>query len=138
MDFASDRPETLALAEKLGANPIETDFEERQGRYPIVVDCGLRTEGLHYALGSTAPEGICQSVSFFASPQTPIPLGKLYTLGIQFFIGRAHAVSLLPVVMPLIESGQLDPGAVTTRVVGWDQAPEAILEDTIKLVIARQ
>ncbi len=137
VDFASDRSDILRLAQKLGARPIETDFERRQGRYPIVVDCGARSQGLHYALGSAAPEGICQSVSFFPGPATPMPLGKLYTLGIRFFIGRAHAVSLLPEVMPLIESGRLLPGEVTTRVVGWDDAPQAYLEDTIKLVVAR-
>jgi len=137
IDVASDRADVLALAEKLGARPIETDFGRRQGRYPIVVDCGLRVEGLHYALGSTEAEGICQSVSFFPMPETPVPLGKLYTLGIKFFIGRAHAVSLLPEVMALIASGALRPEEVTTRVVTWEDAPEAFLEETIKLVVRR-
>jgi len=138
VDFASDDAETLALAEKLGAQPVPTDFGRRQGRYPIVVDCGLRPEGLHYALGSTEPEGVCQSVSFYAAGMTPMPLGKLYTLGIRFFIGRAHAASLLPEVMPLIAEGRLRPGEVTTRVVGWEEAPAAYLEDSIKLVVARE
>ena len=66
-----------------------------------------------------------------------MPLGKLYTRGIRFFIGRAHAVSLLPVVMPLVAERRLRPEEVTTRVVDWEQAPEAWLEDTIKLVVAR-
>jgi len=137
VDFASDREDYLALAQKVGAHPVTTDFERRQGRYPLVVDCGNRVEGLEYALGSTEPEGICQSVSYFVTPKTPVPLGKLYTLGIQFFIGRAHAAALLPEVMPLIASGQLRPEAVTTRVVDWDDAPEAYLEETIKLVVRR-
>lgn len=137
VDFASDDPEVLALAQKLGAQPIETDFARRQERYPIVVDCGSRAEGLHYALASTLPEGICQSVSFFAEPQTALPLGRLYTLGIRFFIGRAHAASLLPEVMPLIEAGRLRPQEVTTRVARWEEAPRAWLEDSIKLVVAR-
>jgi alcohol dehydrogenase len=137
VDFASDRTDVLSLAGKLGASPIETDFGKRQGRYPIVVDCGNRVEGLHYSLGSTEPEGICQSASFFAAAQTPVPLGRLYTLGIRFFVGRAHAAALLPEVMPLIEQGRLHPEAVTTRIVDWDEAPEAYLEDTIKLVVQR-
>ncbi len=137
VDFASDRVDVLALAEKLGARPVESDFTRRQGRYPIVVDCGSRTDGLHYALGSTAPEGICQSVSFFPSPETPVPLGKLYTLGIQFYIGRAHAASLLPEVIPLVEAGRLQPEAVTTSVVDWEDAPDAYLEESIKLVVQR-
>ena len=137
VDFACDDPDALALAEKLGARAVETDFARRQGRYPIVVDCGVRPEGLHYALGSTEPEGVCQSVSFYAGGMTPVPLGKLYTLGIRFFTGRAHAASLLPEVMPLIAAGRLRPGEVTTRVAAWEEAPEAFREDAIKLVVVR-
>jgi alcohol dehydrogenase len=114
VDFASDDEDALALAETLGARPVLTDFGRRRDRFPIVVDCGLRVEGLRYALGSTEPEGICQSVSFYAAPETAMPLGKLYTLGIRFFIGRAHAAALLPEVMPLIVQGRLRPQDVTS------------------------
>ena len=137
VDFAADDPAALALAAKLGARPLETDFERRTGRYPLVADCGSRAEGLRYALESTAPEGTCHSASYLPLPETPVPLGKLYTLGIRFEIGRAHAVSLLPEVMPLIAERRLRPEEVTTRVAGWDEAPEAWLEDAIKLVVAR-
>jgi threonine dehydrogenase-like Zn-dependent dehydrogenase len=137
VDFASDDADVLRIAEKLGARPVETDFARRQGRYPIVVDAGIRTEGLHYALGSTEPEGICQSISFYPAPTTPVPLGKLYTLGIRWLLGRAHAVSLLPEVLPLIAAGTLRPGEVTTQVADWEEAPRAYLEDSIKLVVAR-
>lgn len=137
VDFASDRADVLELAEKLGAKPIETDFTKRHARYPIVVDCGTNPDRLAYALASTEPEGICQSVSFYGAPQTPMPLGRLYTLGIQFYVGRAHAVSLLPEVMALIASGRLRPEQVTTRTVPWEEAPRAYLEDTIKLVVER-
>jgi alcohol dehydrogenase len=137
VDFASDDHDTLRLAEKLGARPVETDFGRRQGRYPVVVDCGVTTAGLHYALGSTEPEGTFQSLSFYAAPATPVPLGRLYTLGIRWFVGRAHAVSLLPEVMPLIAAGKLRPGEVTTQVCDWEDAPRAYLEDSIKLVVAR-
>ena len=50
-----------------------------------------------------------QSVSFYAGGDTPMPLGRLYTLGIRFFTGRAHAAALLPEVMPLIEAGTPAP-----------------------------
>jgi alcohol dehydrogenase len=137
VDFASDNPAALDLAAKLGAQPIETDFDRRQKRYSIVADCGARPEGLQYSLSSTEPEGICHSASFFPGQEVGLPLGKLYTLGIQFFIGRAHAVSLLPEVMPMIADRRLRPEEVTTRVVGWDEAPTAWLEDSIKLVVKR-
>ena len=137
VDYASNDREALEIAERLGARPVLTEFGKRQGRYPIVVDAGLTTEGLHYAIASTRPEGICHSTSFYAGGNVPMPLGRMYTLGIRFFIGRAHAVALLPQVLPLIESGRLRPQDVTTRVVPWQDAPGAWLEPAIKLIVTR-
>jgi alcohol dehydrogenase len=66
-----------------------------------------------------------------------MPLGRLYTLGIRFLTGRAHAAALLPRVMPLIEAGRLRPADITTRVVDWEDAPTAYVEPAIKLVVRR-
>jgi alcohol dehydrogenase len=137
VDVASDDDEVLTVAERLGARPMRTEFERPERRYPIVVDAGLTAAGLKYAIRSTAPEGICQSVSFYPGGEMPMPLGRLYTLGIRFSIGRAHAVALLPQVMPLIEHGRLRPEQVTTRVVDWEDAPRAFREPAIKLILRR-
>ncbi|MFT4571223.1 MAG: threonine dehydrogenase-like Zn-dependent dehydrogenase [Hyphomicrobiaceae bacterium] len=137
VDFASDDQDALSLATELGATPISTDFRRRQERYSIVADCGMRAEGLRYSINSTAPEGICHSASYLPGGEVPLPLGKLYTLGIRFHIGRAHSASLLPEIMPLIASRKLRPEEITTRVVDWEDAPTAWLEDTIKLVVRR-
>jgi alcohol dehydrogenase len=136
VDFASEDDERLALAERLGAHSLRTDFGKRPRVYPIVVDSGVRPEGLDFALRCTEPEGACQSVSFYLAP-VPVQLGRLYTLGVRFFVGRAHAAALLPEVVPLIEAGRLRPGEVTTRVVAWEEAPEAYAEPAIKLVVRR-
>jgi alcohol dehydrogenase len=137
VDVASNDDEVLEVARRLGAHPIRSEFGKPERRYPIVVDAGLTPEGLTYAIRSTEPEGICQSVSFYAGGAMPMPLGRLYTLGIRFFVGRAHSVSLLPEVMPLIEEGRLRPQDVTTRVVAWEDAPRAFVEPSIKLVVRR-
>jgi alcohol dehydrogenase len=137
VDYASDDAEALAHAERLGARPLQTNFEKPERRYPLVVDAGLTPAGLRYAIRATVPEGTLQSVSFYAGADTPMPLGRLYTLGIRFFTGRAHAAGLLPEVMPLIEQGRLRPQEVTTRVVDWDDAPAAYGEPAIKLVVRR-
>jgi threonine dehydrogenase-like Zn-dependent dehydrogenase len=137
VDYASDDAEVLALAERLGACPVRTDFEKPERRYPIVVDAGLTPAGLRYAIRATEPEGTLQTVSFYAGGDMPMPLGRLYTLGIRFFAGRAHAAALLPAVMPLIEQGRLRPEEVTTRVVDWEDAPAAYVEPAIKLVVRR-
>jgi alcohol dehydrogenase len=137
VDYASDDGEALALAERLGARAIRTDFEKPERQYSIVVDAGLGPDGLRYAIRATKPEGVLQSVSFYAGGDRPMPLGRLYTLGIRFFTGRAHAAALLPEVMPLIAAGRLRPADVTTRVVDWEDAPAAYGEPAIKLVVRR-
>ena len=111
-DASTSRATTTRCSRSPSASarvPYASDFGKPERRYPIVVDAGLTAEGLSYAIRSTEPEGICQSVSFYAGGDMPLPLGRLYTLGIRFFIGRAHAVALLPEVMPLIEQGRLRP-----------------------------
>jgi alcohol dehydrogenase len=137
VDYASDDAEALALAERLGARPLRTDFQKPERRYPIVVDAGLTAAGLRYAIRATEPEGVLQCVSFYTGGDVPMPLGRLYTLGIRFFTGRAHAAALLREVMPLIEQGRLRPQEVTTRVVDWADAAAAYGEPAIKLVVRR-
>ena len=61
----------------------------------------------------------------------------MYTLGIRFLVGRAHSAALIPEVLALIEAGRLQPELVTTAVVDWNDAADAYLDDTIKLVVRR-
>ena len=135
--FASDDRESLELAAKLGAQPVETDFKKPARTYPIVVDAGLTPAGLSYAVRATEPEGVCQCISFHPGRETPLPLGRMYTLGIRFHVGRCHAAALLPEVLALVEARRLEPARVTTRVVDWDAAADAWLEPAIKLVVRR-
>jgi alcohol dehydrogenase len=138
VDFASADAEQLALAERIGAHPLETDFEGKPARrYPIVVDAGLSPAGLHYAIRATEPEGLLQSVSFHPGPGVSLPLGRMYTLGIRFAIGRCHAAALLPEVVESIAARRLRPEDVTTRVVDWSEGADAWLEPAIKLVVRR-
>ena len=134
VDFASADPWLLAHAERLGANPLPSDFGKRPRRWPIVVDYGTSPEGLDFALRCTEPEGLCQSLSVYLAP-LPLPLLRMYTHGVRFCIGRCNAAALLPEVLPLIESGRLRPEAVTTRVIDWDDAPVAFAEPATKLVV---
>ena len=63
---------------------LRTDFTDRAKNWPIVVDCGTGVDGLHWAIRATEPEGTLHSVSYYgAEPTVPMPLGRLYTLGIN-------------------------------------------------------
>jgi alcohol dehydrogenase len=62
----------------------------------------------------------------------------MYTKGITFRTGRANAREAIPHVLELVASGALHPELVTTRVVDWADAADALLEnDWTKLVIKR-
>lgn len=130
--------EVLALAGRIGAEPLRSDFERRAGRWPIVVDCGVEVAGLQWAIRATEPEGVLHSVSYYAAePTVPMPLGRLYTLGIDFRIGRAHSAALLPEVLGMVADGRLDPSVVTTEIIDWDDAADRYTDPAVKLVVAR-
>jgi alcohol dehydrogenase len=132
----SDDPVVLEMAEQLGATARTTGFGRRSGRWPVVVDCGTRPAGLLHAVDSTESAGILHSVSYYLE-DVVLPLGKMYTRGITFEIGRAHSAALLPEVVALVADGRLDPSMVTTQIVSWDEAAEHYLDDTVKLVVGR-
>jgi len=135
---ASADESVLRLAGKLGARPLRVDFNERSAeKWPIVVDCGSEPTGFEWAVRATEPEGVLHSVSSYLEDTVSMPLRRLYTLGIEFHIGRAHSAALLPEVAALVQSGRLHPELVTTCVIGWDDAADRFLEPTIKLIIKR-
>jgi threonine dehydrogenase-like Zn-dependent dehydrogenase len=61
----------------------------------------------------------------------------MYTKGITLHLSRADSRRFLPEVVDLVTAGRLDPSAVPTQVVSWDDAADAWLEPAIKLVVSR-
>jgi len=124
-------------ATKLGADTL-AEKPRRLGPYPITVDASADPNGLALALRSTAPYGVCTSTAIYFAEQPQMPLLEMYTKGITFRTGRVHARGAMPHVLELAASGALHPELVTTAVVPWSQAPDALLErGWTKLVITR-
>jgi alcohol dehydrogenase len=133
---ASIDDDALAVAERIGARPQRIDLSARPTeRWEIAVDCGLDPKGFQWAIRATEPEGVLQSVSSYLEDTMPVALRRLYTLGIEFHIGRAHSAALLPKVVALVASGRLTPRLVTTRVIDWEDAPTHYLDRAVKLVV---
>ena len=104
--FADTDPSRLERAAALGAEPLEVAagaWPAKLGRFPITVDASGDHAGLHAALRSTAPDGVCTSVAIYFEPLTPVPLLELYTRGCTLHTGRVHARSVIPEVLALVE-----------------------------------
>jgi len=126
-----------AIAATLGADTLAA-LPKRLGPFPITVDASADPDGLALALRSTAPDGICTSAAIYFGEQPSLPLLEMYTKGITFRTGRANARPAMPHVLELTAVGALRPEIITTKVVGWEHAADALLErGWTKLVIER-
>ena len=127
----------LRIAEQLGAEVHEGELPRRLGPFPVTVDCGASRESLALALRSTEPDGECTSTGIIFEPETPVPLLEMYTSGIHFHTGRAQARPHIPAILELVAEGRLHPDLVTSNVVAWDDAAEAVQVRERKLIIER-
>lgn len=129
-----------AVAEQLGADTLAEIPERLDEAFPIAVDASANARGLELALRSTAPDGICTSTGIYFDPedQPAFPLVEMYVKNTTFLTGRPHVREVMPHSLGLIADGRWDPTAVTSRVVDWDDAGDALAaRDWTKLVITR-
>jgi alcohol dehydrogenase len=132
-------PGRLAVAAELGAEVVEgAPAGAPYGEFPLTVDASGVHAGLHAALRSTEPGGVCTSIGIYYEPLTPVPLLEMYTTGVTLVTGRAMARATMPAILERIAAGDLRPDRVTSNVVAWEQAAEAVVESQTKLVIERR
>jgi threonine dehydrogenase-like Zn-dependent dehydrogenase len=146
VDYLDTNLERLAIAARLGARPIKLDarFEKLagskqfyKGGYPIVVDASGASGALDFAIRALSPGGICTTVFFHLRKGTPIPLWHMYVYGGTLTTGLANVRADLPDILRTIESGLLKPELVTTLTAQWNDAPEALLVPTTKVILVR-
>jgi threonine dehydrogenase-like Zn-dependent dehydrogenase len=137
VDYVDTDARRLAVAEGLGAQAIEQRVDgSRLGRYPITVDHSSDAAGLQSALRSTEPEGTCTSTAIYFT-DVALPILEMYTRGVVFRTGRVNARAAIPSVLDLIATGRLQPERVTSAVVQWDDAPDALANLDAKTVLVR-
>ena len=137
VDVVSPNAAVLSVAERIGATPIEANFDGKRGPYPITVDASGIAEGLHLAVRSTDLEGVCVSPVYYPGDGTPLPMGRMYTKGIRLETGRCHARAVIPAVAEATARGRLHPDVIANRRVAWRDAASAMAEPAVKLVVER-
>jgi threonine dehydrogenase-like Zn-dependent dehydrogenase len=123
----------LGADAQLQAGPWPRSFP----RAAVTVENTMETDGLACTLRSTDDYGYCTSVAIHFAELTPLPLLHMYTKGITLHLSRADSRRYLPAALDLVTSGRLDPSAVPTTVVSWDDAADAWLQPAVKLVVSR-
>jgi threonine dehydrogenase-like Zn-dependent dehydrogenase len=135
--YVDTDPARRETANAVGAQTLG-ELPKRLGPFPITVDASADPDGLALALRSTAPDGICTSTAIYFGEQPTLPLLEMYSKGITFRTGRANAREAIPHVLELASSGAVHPELVTSKVVAWTDAADALLErGWTKLVIER-
>jgi len=129
-------PGSLALAAGLGAQVADSPLPRQLGPFAITVDASMNRDGLGCALRSTGPDGVCTSIGIYLK-DTAVPLFDMYLNGVSFRTGRGHARTAIPRLIELVASGRFQPQLVTSRVVDWESATEALSEPPRKLVMTR-
>ena len=147
VDYLDHDRERLRIAEALGARAVELPARRagwyeahaarRGGAYPISVDATSNAAGLRFALRSLAPGGRCTSVGYHLRAGTRLPLMQMYGNCSTLHVGMAHARADLPDLLGVIASGAFSPALVTTQLAAWNDADQAFLEDTTKVVVFR-
>lgn len=134
IDVDENRRRTAAA---LGADTL-ADLPKRAGPFAITVDACGDPAALEFALQATAPDGVCTSTAIYFDEPPALPLLRMYTQCVTFKTGRVHARPAMPHVLELAADGALGLTSVTTSVVPFDQAAEALLEPGwTKLVFER-
>ncbi|MGL1884991.1 MAG: alcohol dehydrogenase catalytic domain-containing protein [Reichenbachiella sp.] len=148
VDYIDHDLARLEIAKTMGANPIHImkkginkwyrrNAPEVSGRYPIVSDCSMNEDGLRFGIRSLAPGGICTIVGYYFKKGTSLPLMQMYANDSTFHTGISHPRATLPDVLSLIATKKFQPEKVTTLLAKWEDAPEAFLERTTKVVVYR-
>jgi alcohol dehydrogenase len=134
--YVDDEPAHQAIAAALGAE-VEGDPTRRKvGAFPITVNAGAAEAHLRCALNSTAFDGVCTNVAvLFEDPA--LPLFQMYSRCCTLYTGRAHVRPVIPEILDLVAAGRFDPSIVTSQVVDWSDAAEALADPPMKLVVNR-
>ncbi len=146
VDYVDHHAERLAIAERLGARPIESRRGARwfdrhaprvHGDYRVAVEASATAAGIRYALRSLAPGGICTAVGFYFARSTGLPLMQMYANSTTLHVGVSHARAGIPHVIDLVAKGAFDPLAVATVIADWDDAPQAFTTPATKVIVRR-
>lgn len=135
--FVDTDHDRLTIARQLGAHVVEGEAERGLGKFLVTVNCTATTPGLLSAIRLTEPGGHCTSMAQI-EPEAAMPMYELWNRSVRLHIAIAQARPAIPAILDLVAGGRLRPQLVTSVTASWEEAPEAMLEPAVKLVVSRE
>ena len=138
--YLDDDPGRRTAAEAMGA--VAEPLALAEGRLPaeqfdIVVEAAGTTEALGFAVNSCAPNGYLTGVSIHFGNKTPMPLTAAYYKGLTFHTSRVHSRTTFPEALACMACGRFHPERVTSRVLPFTEAADAMTDPGPKIVFVR-
>ncbi len=149
--FALDAlPERLALAERWGAvglnvrdDPAARVRDATEGRgADAVVEAVGSPQATRQAFDLVRPGGTIAAVGVHTESNLAIAPGEIYARNLTYRAGRASARDAMPRLLPLLESGRYDLGALFSHRLPLSEGPRGYdlfnrkLEGCTKVVLA--
>jgi hypothetical protein len=111
-------------------------YKELRDTYDIVVDCCAPKNELVAAIGKVKSFGTLSSTGWHFK-KTLLPLMQMHAIGMTFRIGLCNALDGATQVAKLIRDGNLSLAPATTKLDDWDNAINAFLGDSTKIIVHR-
>src|SRR5699024_3026940 len=145
VDYLDDRDTRLEIAGSFGADPHKVDKKRNNtllasvpDRYDVVVEASSKLQGLRDAIRALRAVGICTGTGYYLNTGTRIPVMDMYATSATLNVGVSHVQPLLPDLLDFVHNTGFPAENVTTLLADWDDAPEAYVAHTTKVVLHRQ
>jgi alcohol dehydrogenase len=138
--YLDDNEQRLAIAESLGAEAHRLTSRRRgpvPARYDVAVEASSRADGVRAALRALNPGGVCTAVGYYLSPNTRVPLMRMYATDATLRLGVSSVRPVLPELLEFVAGTDFPAERVTTLLADWEDAPTAYAARTTKLVLHR-
>jgi threonine dehydrogenase-like Zn-dependent dehydrogenase len=135
--YVDRNADNLQIASRCGADHVFQRLEEVTAKYDITVDCSVSEKGMKTAICVLAKGGTCTSVGTFIR-KAHAPLIDMYVNGVKFVTGFSNARADAVKVLDLIIRKKLNLETVTTRLDKWENAIDAILSESAKVIVTRK
>jgi threonine dehydrogenase-like Zn-dependent dehydrogenase len=137
VDYVDNNPERLEIASRLKPSHLYESYDQVANKYDLVIDTSATSKGLAVALRSVRNFGTISSSGIHIK-KTSLSLVEMYAKGVNFKIGLANARADAEQVLKLMENVRIPFELVTTHEDDWENAEDAFLRETTKVIVKRE